>query len=84
MPSQASRPATIPSPQIVEQVEGEPTQFQPDSTVQVDEQPSPGEIPPSSQPSPVSFTPLPHTIGFTVQLAQPLQLGVAAEHPRSV
>ena len=38
--SQTSLPDMIPSPQTVEQVEGNPTQFQPDSVEQVDEHPS--------------------------------------------
>ena len=58
--SQASVPATMPSPQTVSQVLGAPLQLQPDSTVQVEEQPSPDVVLPSSQVSVPSITPSPH------------------------
>jgi hypothetical protein len=38
-----------------------PTQDQPDSTVQLAEQPSPAVVLPSSQPSPPAFVPFPQS-----------------------
>src|SRR5688572_13072726 len=59
------------------QVLGSPSQSQPASTLQVELQPSPGVMLPSSQPSPLSIAPSPHTatVGIGVQtLGSPTQV----------
>ncbi|MCZ7684513.1 MAG: hypothetical protein M5U28_39400 [Sandaracinaceae bacterium] len=64
-PSHSSPPRIVASPQIGEQLEGEPVQLQPLSMAH-DAQPSPVAVLRSSQVSPDSTTPLPQAA-----LAQP-------------
>lgn len=63
--SQPKADVRLPSPQSSEQIEGDPeVQVYPDSTIHVDDQPSPLSVFPSSQlpEPPTEFIPSPQTI----------------------